>query len=364
MEPPRDNSPDQGPERLAQPAGDPGVPPIIRATPNVPPIIAKAPPPATPARPAPTVLGKPLILGAQSLSLLTVEELERFKNLLVFARSVVEGYYSGKHKSPFRGSSAEFVDYKEYVAGDDVARLDWRAYGRTRRLYVRQFDEETDMAVYLLVDTSASMRYAGERRQAKFFLAAKIAAALAYLMIKQGDKVSLVLFADKVNQYLAPGGTRRHLHRLVTELERVRPASATGISQAISECHGIFKQRGRIVVLSDFLDDTSQLFEALGQFVHRKYEILLLHVVDPDELNLPDFNVARFVDMETDEQVQVDPEEIRASYRANMKRIIEDLAREADERQISHSLVDTRRPYLDAIEAYLGFRGANMLFRT
>jgi uncharacterized protein (DUF58 family) len=360
MEPPRHNSGDT--DRTAKPE----VPPVITPPAGVPPLIAAQPrrvgPP--PVRPPPTVMQKPLSYGAQSQSLLTLEELERFKNLLVFARSTVEGYYSGKHKSPFRGSSAEFADYKEYVAGDDVGRLDWRAYGRTRRLYIRQFEEETDMVAYLLVDTSASMRYAGEKRQPKFFLAAKIAAALAYLMIKQGDKASLVLFADKVNQFLPPGGTRRHLHRLVTELERVRPGAKTGIAQALTECHGIFRKRGRIVVLSDFLDDTGQLFDALGQFLHRKFEILLMHVVDPDELNLPEFTVARFVDLETDEQVQVDPEEIRASYRANMKRVIDDLAREADERQISHTLVDTRHPYLDAIEAYLGFRGTSLLFRT
>jgi uncharacterized protein (DUF58 family) len=360
MDPSRDNSSDTPADRIAGEGKAPRIPPIIQPAAKVPPPIPTSPP--RPVQPA--VLGKPLPFGAQSRSLLTVEELERFKNLLVFARSTVEGYYSGKHKSPFRGSSAEFADYKEYVAGDDVARLDWRAYGRSRRLYVRQFEEETDMVAYLLVDTSASMRYAGEKRQPKYFLAAKIAAALAYLMIKQGDKASLVLFADKVNQFLPPGGTRRHLHRLVTDLEQVRPAATTGIAQAIDECHAIFKKRGRIVVISDFLDDTGELFEALGQFLHRKYEILLLHVVDPDELNLPDFTVAKFVDMETDEQVQVDPEEIRASYRQNMKHFIDDLAREADLRQISHALVDTRNPYLHAIEAYLGFRGANMLFRT
>lgn len=360
MDLPRDNSSDTPKERIAGAGTNPRVPPIIQSVPKNPPAV----PPAAARSVQPTVLGKPLQYGTQSRSLLTVEELERFKNLLVFAKSTVEGYYAGKHKSPFRGSSAEFADYKEYVAGDDVARLDWRAYGRSRRLYVRQFEEETDMVAYLLVDTSASMRYAGEKRQPKYFLAAKIAAALAYLMIKQGDKASLVLFADKVNQFLPPGGTRRHLHRLVTDLEQVKPAATTGIAQAINECQSIFKRRGRIVVLSDFLDDTGELFEALGQFLHRKYEILLLQVVDPDELNLPDFTVAKFVDMETDEQVQVDPEEIRASYRQNMKRIIDELAREADLRQISHTLVDTRNPYLDAIEAYLGFRGANMLFRT
>jgi uncharacterized protein (DUF58 family) len=293
--------------------------------------------------------------------LLTPSELDRFKNLLVFARSTVEGYFSGKHKSPYRGSSAEFADYKEYVAGDDVSHLDWRVYGRARRLFIRQYEEETDMVVYLLVDTSASMSYAGEKRQSKYLLAAKVAAALAYLMIHQGDKASLVTFSDTINQYYAPGGTRRHLFNLVAELEKVKPASTTGIAQALFECHSLFKKRGRLVILSDFFTDRRELFEALGLFLHRKFEILLLHVLDPDELQLPDVSVARFVDMETAEQVQVEPEEIRAAYRETMRRNVDTLAKEADECRIAHALVDTRRPYLEAIEAYLGFRGINKL---
>ena len=295
--------------------------------------------------------------------LLNLQELERFENLLVFAKATVEGYFAGKHKSPYRGSAAEFADYKEYVPGDDLAHLDWRVYGRTRRLYLRQFEEETDMTVYLLVDTSGSMRYAGGKRPSKFFLAAKIAAALAYLMMAQADKAALALFAQKVTQYLAPGGTRRHLHRLVTELERVRPAMTTGIAQALHECVPLFKKRGRLVILSDFLDDSAAVFDALSQFVHRKFEILLLQVTDPDELDLPAFNAAKFVDLETAETVQVDPEEIRVAYRERVRQTIDDLAREADLRQIQHRLVDTQRPYLDAIEAYLGFRGKNEMTR-
>ena len=294
--------------------------------------------------------------------LLNLDELERFENLLVFAKAVVEGYFAGKHKSPYRGSAAEFADYKEYVAGDDVGRLDWRVYGRTRRLYIRQFEEETDMTVYLMVDTSGSMRFAGAKRQSKFLLAAKIAAALAYLMTAQADKSALALFAQKVTQFVAPGGTRRHLHRLVTELERVRPARTTGIAAAVEECVSLFKKRGRIVILSDFLDDPAALFDALSQVVHRKFEILLLQVTDPDELNLPAF-AAKFVDLETAETVQVDPEEIRAAYRERVRHAIDDLAREADLRQIQHRLIDTSRPYLDAIEAYLGFRGKNEMTR-
>ena len=289
--------------------------------------------------------------------LLNEEELARFENLLVFAKVTVDGFFAGKHKSPKQGSAAEFADYKEYVAGDDLARLDWRVYGRTRRLYVRQFEEETDMAVYVLVDTSASMRYAGAKRQSKYILAAKIAAALSFLMLAQGDKISLGLFAERVTRFIPPGGTRRHLHQIITALEQVRPARATGLAKAIEECAAFIKKRGRLVIISDFLDDTDALFDALARFVHRKFGILLLHIADPDELQLPPLTAANFVDLETGESVQIDPEEIRGDYVARMEKVIGGIARAADLRQIEHRLVDTRRPYLDAIEAYLGFRG-------
>jgi uncharacterized protein (DUF58 family) len=313
------------------------------------------PPPPLPAKPQ-TVTRQPRRAEPPPL-LLDPEELQRFENLLVFAKAVVEGYFAGRHRSPYRGSAAEFADYKQYAPGDDLSRLDWRVYGRTRRLFIRQMEEETDMTAYLLLDTSGSMRYAGHGRASKFLLAARTAAALAYLMTAQGDKAALVLFAHTVTQFVAPGGTRRHLHRIITELERVRPAQVTGIAAAVGECAALFKKRGRLVILSDFLDDTAALFDALARFVHRKFEILLLQVVDPDELQLPPVSAAKFTDLETGEQVQVDAAEIRAAYRARMQQRIDDLAREADARQIQHQLVDTRHPYLDAIEAYLGFRG-------
>jgi uncharacterized protein (DUF58 family) len=217
------------------------------------------------------------------------------------------------------------------------------------------------MVVYLLVDMSASMNYSGTGRESKYVLAAKIAAALSYLMIHQGDKAALALFADKLKRFHPPGGTRGHLHNLVSELESVEPAATTGIAGALAECDQLFKKRGRLIVLSDFWDDTEKTFEALSRFLHRKFEVLLLHVVHPDELDLPGVPAARFHDMETHEEVEVEPEEIRAAYHDSARQRADALAREADNRCISHALVHTDRPYLDAIEAYLGFRGRNTL---
>jgi uncharacterized protein (DUF58 family) len=282
--------------------------------------------------------------------------LERFKNLLVFSRATVEGYFVGKHQSPFRGSSVEFADYKEYVPGDEVARIDWRAYGRSRRLFVRQYEAETDMVVYLMVDVSASMSYATPGRPSKYLIAAKIAAALAYLMIHQGDKAALATFAETLGCVLPPGGTRRHLHHLVTELESVQPAAGTGLAAALQEGNAVFRKRGRIVLLSDFWDDTEACFTALGRFLHRRFEILLLHLVHPDELDLPSIAAARFEDLESGEQIPLEPDDIRDAYRRSMRERIDTIAHQAHHRRIQHALVNTDHPYLDAIEAYLGFR--------
>ena len=348
-----DNSSDPRP----LPSSGAARPPRIRPRPG------PAPPPLLPpsqrVRPVP---GRPVRAAqppVRRLSLLSPAELERYGNLLVFARSTVEGYFAGKHKSPFRGTSVEFADYKEYVPGDDPKRIDWRAYGRSRRLFVRQYEAETDMVVYLLVDISASMDYPGPGRGSKYAMAGRIAAALAYLMIQQGDKIALGLFADRLKTFISPGGTRGHLHNLVTGLETVTPASSTGIAGALTECDRLFKKRGRLVVLSDFWDDAEGTFDALSRFLHRRFEILLLQVLHPHELDLPSVHAARFRDMETREEVEVEPGEIRAAYRGAARERLESFAREANLRRISHALVRADRPYLDAIEAWLGFRGAN-----
>lgn len=298
----------------------------------------------------------PPLPNRQKSNLLNPEELDRFRNLVVFAREKVEGYLSGKHRSPYYGSSAEFVEYRDYVTGEDISQIDWKVYGRSRKLVVRQHQEETDMVAYLLVDHSGSMSYRAEGREVKYRLAAKIAAALAYLMIRQGDKASLTLFSTEVSSFLKPGGTRRHLFDIANELEKVRPSSRTGMEEAMQECAALFRKRGRVVILSDLHCDVDRLFDALGQFAHRGFDILLLQIVDPDELNLPDVQLARLVDAETGQEVQVEPDEIRDLYRRQMKEWVDALSAQASACRIQHSLVSTRNPYIEAIEAYLGFR--------
>jgi len=316
-------------------------------------------PPPLPGERPPTRLAKPLRpfgRRPQKPTILNPEELERYRNLLVFARSKVEGYFVGRHKSPDHGSSSEFADYKKYTPGDDLQHLDWKVWGRSRRLFIRQFEEETDMTVYLLVDISRSMAYQGGASSPKALLAARIAAALSYLMLKQGDQVALGLYDEKLTEYISPGGTHRKLNEIVTTLERVTPTRRTALASALEQAEAVFRQRGRVVILSDFLDDMDGVLDALGRLLHRRFEVLLMQILDPHERELPPGGVARYEDLETGETMRVDPAELRAAYRQRMRDFVRELQAAAVQRTIDHHLVDAAEPYHSAIEAYLGFR--------
>lgn len=289
-------------------------------------------------------------------SILSPDELDRYNNLLVFARTKVEGYFAGKHKSPVRGSSGEFVDFKKYVPGDNIQQIDWKIYGRNRRLFRKQFEEETDMVAYIMVDISRSMAFSGKSKEPKALLAAKIAAALSYLMIKQGDQVALGLFDTTLHTFVSPGGTQKKLHEITRHLESVTPSNKTGIAGSLEKIEPLLKKRGRLVILSDFMDDNDAFLEALARVQHRKFEILLLQILHPDERELTTNQAARYVDMETGEEIRVDPAELRSTYKQRMDQSIRNLSQQAANRQIEHSLIDATDPYHSAIETYLGLR--------
>jgi uncharacterized protein (DUF58 family) len=305
--------------------------------------------------------GKPPPLPKTNLfasQFLNPSDLARFENLMVFARTIVEGWFAGRHKSPHFGFSAEFVEHKPYVVGDDIAHIDWRVYARTKKLYSRKYLEETDMTVHLLVDASPSMDFTGPKRERKYSRVARIAAALAYLMIRQGDKASMSLFADGIVNHVPAGGTRRHIHSLLQMLERPPTQGyRTDIPHALQQAGAQMRRRARIVILSDFFGtDVNAMFDALGSFLHRGFEVMILQVLDPDEMNLPAVSVARFRDMETQQEVQVEPEEIRAAYQREVKAFTEGIRQHSMRRRITYEMVSTQAPYMEAIEAYMGFR--------
>jgi uncharacterized protein (DUF58 family) len=302
----------------------------------------------------------PLARKPEKAKLLSLDpaELDPFKNLLLFAKTTVEGWFAGRHRSVDYGASGEFAEYRRYAPGDPVAHIDWRVYARSRRLVVRSHREERDLTGYLVVDVSGSMGYAAAGRESKQLRAARIAASLAYLMAAQGDKFSLALFQDTLRGHLPPGSTRRHLHDLVAMLEErlASPSGRTSAHEALDLCVPLFRRRGCLVVVSDFFTDLDRFFDAVARFQHRRFEVLLLHVVDPDERDLPDVALASFVDMETGAEVQAAPDEIREAYRREMEAMTARIETEALRRGFHYQLLRTERPYLEAIEAWLGAR--------
>ncbi|HEX2746624.1 MAG TPA: DUF58 domain-containing protein, partial [Verrucomicrobiales bacterium] len=222
----------------------------------------------------------PPVPSSRGSKVLKAADLEPLKNLLLFAQSVVEGWFAGKHRSLDFGSNAEFVEHKAYVPGDPVAHLDWKVFARSRRLVVRKHREEKQMSANLVVDVSGSMAYKAPGREGKHLRAAKIAAALAYLMQKQGDQFSLSLFNDTLVKHIPAGGTRRHLFDCLAALEDRLDLNRglTGAHSVLDLCVPLFKRRGSIIFISDFFTDLDRFFDAIAQFQHRRFDILLLHV--------------------------------------------------------------------------------------
>ncbi len=311
-----------------------------------------------PARPSPAV-PPPLPARKAIHKLLQPEELEGYSNLLLFAEAVVQGFFSGKHRSLDFGSNAEFAEYKAYQRGDPVAHVDWKVYARTRRLMVRKHREEKEMTAWLVVDVSGSMGYKGGAREAKGWRAARIAAALACLMQRQRDKFSLTLFNTELGSHLAPGSTRRHFMECLSALEdrMTKPSGQTSVGKALDLCSPMFRRRGSLIVLSDFFTDLDALFESLSQFQHRGFDILLLQVTDPDERFLPNVAMAQFVDMESGSMVEATPDEIRIAYQREMEAMMDRMQAECRRRGVAWHLLRTEAPWREALNAWLGLRG-------
>ena len=285
-------------------------------------------------------------------------ELEGFKNLLLFAESVVKGFFSGKHRSLDFGSNAEFSEYKAYQPGDPVAHVDWKVYARNRRLMIRKHRDEKEMTAYLVVDVSGSMAYHAGGRESKGMRAARIAAALACLMQRQGDKFSLTVFYKVLGAHLPAGSTRRHLMDCLSTLEYrlKRPAGTTEAAESLNLCAPLFRRRGSLIVISDFLTDLDKFFESISQFQHRGFDILLLHVVDPDETLLPNVSMAKFMDMETGQTIDATPDEIRTAYRRETELMMERMETECTRRGLAWHVLRTEDPWREALEAWLGLR--------
>lgn len=281
------------------------------------------------------------------------EVVSKLSNMELRARLVVEGFITGLHKSPYHGFSVEFAEHRQYMPGDDLKHVDWKVLGRTDRYYIKQYEEETNLKCYLIVDASRSMEYASSGHLRKIEYASYLAAALAYLMVKQQDAVGLSVYDEKVRTYLPPHATKSYLKLILKELEALRSGSKTGTAKSLHEIAERVKRRGLVVILSDLFDDPRAVITAFKHFRHRKNEVIVMQILDPLERSFAFGGDAVFRDMETEEEVMTQPWHIMKSYRTEVQRFIEHYKRECREHKIDLVLLDTAVPFDVALFQYL-----------
>lgn len=283
------------------------------------------------------------------------EAASRLRNLNLVARSVVEGFVSGLHRSPYHGFSVEFADHRKYTPGDNIRDLDWRAWAKSDRFYIKRYEEETNVNAHLLLDVSASMTFRS-RGLSKLEYACFLAASLAYLMVRQQDSVGLVVFADGIQKRLPPHSSTLHLNELLRTLETVEPVADTDIAATFHQLAEMIKRRGLIVILSDLLDEEREVLRALRHFRHRRHEVIIFHILDPAERRFPYSRLTDFIDLETGSRLQVDPRFVRQDYLKQIEAFINTYRKGATESNIEYVLADTATPYDRLLLAYLARR--------
>lgn len=276
----------------------------------------------------------------------------RLDNMALRARLVVEGFILGLHKSPYHGFSVEFAEHRPYNPGDEIRHIDWKLYGKTDRYYIKQFEEETNLKSYILLDKSGSMQYSSTAIS-KLEYASYLAAALAYLMLKQQDAVSLTLFDDRVRTYLPPIAKQGHLNLLLGALEKVQAGAETRIAPQLHELAEKLKKRGLIVLISDLLDEPAEVIQALKHFRHKRHEVILFHILDRKEIEFAFHRQTRFVDLETDQWMNTEPWHIQEAYQGLIRQFIENYKIQCRENNIDYVILVTDQHLDLALSEYL-----------
>lgn len=278
----------------------------------------------------------------------------RLSHLDVRARLVVEGFIAGMHRSPFHGFSVEFAEHRPYMPGDPLKNLDWKVLAKSDRYLVKQYTEETNLRAHLLLDLSGSMGFKSDRASlSKLEYARSLAAALAYLMIGQQDAVGCMLFADHPLAYVPPRSVRSHLDVVLKTLAHGTPAGRTRLGPALHELAERIKRRGLVVLISDLLDTPAEVLSGLQHFRHGNHEVIVFHVLDPNEIEFPYTDASTFVDMESGAQLTTEPWEIAARYRENLEAWRSRYSRACREQRVDYVPLDTRTPFDRALLAYL-----------
>jgi uncharacterized protein (DUF58 family) len=289
------------------------------------------------------------------LDLVDPKTLSQLGGIEFIAREVVEGFIMGLHRSPHRGFSAEFAELRAYQAGDDLRYIDWRMYGRSDRYYVKQFEEETNLRAYLLVDVSESMGWSSDpgTLPTKLWYAKHLAASLALILLRQGDAVGMAAFHNRVVDRLHARGGRRQWYEVVRRLGELEAEGGTSAEGALRDLAMRLDRQGLVVLLSDLLVARDETLTALKFLRHHGHEVLVFHLLDPGERELPAASEARFFDPETDEELLVSVADIRGEYREAVRSALDEWKRDLRPHGIDYEVIDTDRPLSLALRAYL-----------
>jgi uncharacterized protein (DUF58 family) len=278
------------------------------------------------------------------LRYLDAQTLAKLATMTLRARVVVEGALTGLHRAPHYGSSVEFAEHKEYSAGDEIRHIDWKAYGKFDKYYVKRFEQETEVRAYLHLDCSGSMGYAGAGRRSKLEVASYLAASLAYLLVRQQDQAGLLAFGGALATYIPPRARPQHLADLLGALERVEPAGPTDVARAIDYLTEVVHRRSMIVILSDLFDAPAAILDRLRHLRARGHEIVIFHVLDPDELGFPFDGLQVFESMEDERRLLVDTRAVRRAYVRELQEFLDVWKRGSTDANLTYQLVDTTRP--------------------
>lgn len=288
--------------------------------------------------------------------LLEPQALAKLSNLRLNVRQVVEGLLAGLHSSPHKGQSQEFAQHREYSPGDELRRIDWKVFARSDRFFVKQYQDETNLRAYILLDTSGSMAFSSKGRPSKLAYAAHLAAALAYLLLRQEDAVSVAAYDDSLRFYLPPNHQLSQLSLIFSKLEGLEAGGDTGTGAALGEIGRHLKKRGLIILISDLLSDPEETLKMLRYYRLRHHEVMALQVLDPEELDFGFTGENRFVQLEGKAEVSADADEVRDEYRKLLNAMIEEYKLGFRRSKIDYRLFTTDKPLESALGAFLAAR--------
>ena len=282
--------------------------------------------------------------------------LAKFGQLAVVAKLIVEGYLIGQHKSPFKGASIEFVEHRQYYPGDEIRHIDWRAFGKTGKYYIKEYEDETNLRTYLLVDASGSMSYSG-KTISKWAYARQLAAALGYLLLSQRDAVGLTTFDTQIRDHTEPSTATHSFERIASLLENREPGGETSLGEVLAGIVPQLKRRSLVFVVSDLFDQVEKLLTALKELRHSRHEVVLLHVVAPEEEEFPFARPTMFRNLEKlSHRLLVDPHRLRKHYLENYRRFAKELSAGCGALGVDYFKMQTTDPYDRALGTYLDSR--------